>query len=79
VLVTGHPYVDIWQAVKPSVLGIDTWPTVPRGEPWKEGVLARLGIDSEPERFWRDLLGKSTAGPTWSRRSSARWSSSSTS
>ncbi|CAN5773724.1 DUF3097 domain-containing protein [soil metagenome] len=58
VLVAGHPYVDIWQAVKPSVLGIDAWPTVPRGEPWKEGVLARLGVDAEPGRFWRHLLGK---------------------
>ena len=42
VLVTGHPYVDIWQAVKPSVLGIAAWPEVPRGEDWKTGVLARL-------------------------------------
>jgi hypothetical protein len=58
VLVTGHPYVDVWQAVKPQVLGIEAWPEVPRGEPWKEGVLARLGIDAEPGRFWRDLLGK---------------------
>jgi hypothetical protein len=58
VLVTGHPYVDIWQAVKPRVLGIDAWPEVPRGEPWKEGVLARLGITEEPGRFWRQLLGR---------------------
>src|SRR3954464_14955873 len=39
VLVTGHPFIDIWQAVKPSVIGIDAWPDVPRGEPWKQGVL----------------------------------------
>jgi hypothetical protein len=58
VLVTGHPYVDIWQAVKPGVLGIDAWPVVPRGEPWKEGVLRRLGVDAEPGRFWKHLLGK---------------------
>ena len=58
VLVTGHPYVDVWQAVKPSVLGIAAWPEVPRGEPWKEGVLRRLGVDAEPGRFWRHLLGK---------------------
>lgn len=61
VLVTGHPYVDIWQAVKPSVLGVDVWPEVPRGEPWKEGVLARLGVDVEPGRFWRQLLGRVTS------------------
>ncbi|CAN5226589.1 hypothetical protein BH20ACT3_BH20ACT3_05700 [soil metagenome] len=40
------------------MLGIAAWPTVPRGEPWKEGVLARLGVDAEPGRFWRHILGK---------------------
>lgn len=58
VLVTGHPYVDVWQAVKPSVLGVTAWPEVPRGEDWKTGVLARLGVNAEPGRFWRQLLGK---------------------
>jgi hypothetical protein len=43
------------------VLGIDAWPTVPRGEPWKEGVLARLGVRAEPGAFWRALLGKVTS------------------
>ena len=61
VLVTGHPYVDIWQAVKPSVLGVAAWPEVPRGEPWKEGVRLRLGVDAEPGRFWKQLLGKVTS------------------
>jgi len=61
VLVTGHPYVDIWQAVKPSVLGIDRWPDVPRGQPWKEGVLAALCVDVEPGRFWKQLLGRVTS------------------
>jgi hypothetical protein len=61
VLITGHPYVDIWQAVKPAVLGIEVWPTVPMGEPWKDGVLRRLGVDDEPGRFWRHLLGKVTS------------------
>jgi len=61
VLVTGHPYVDVWQAVKPSVLGLATWPDVPRGEPWKEGVLRRIGVSAEPGRFWRDLLSKVTS------------------
>jgi hypothetical protein len=62
VLVTGHPFIDIWQAVKPSVIGIDAWPDVPRGEPWKQGVLRRIGVDGEPGRFWKHLLGKVT---TW--------------
>lgn len=62
VLVTGHPYVDVWQAVKPAALGIAAWPEVPRGEDWKTGVLARLQVSDEPGRFWKRLLGTVT---TW--------------
>lgn len=43
VLVLGHPYVDVWQVIKPSVLGIDAWPVVPRGQDWKTGILKGLG------------------------------------
>lgn len=43
VLVLGHPYVDVWQAIKPRVVGIDRWPDVPRGEDIKVGTLRRLG------------------------------------
>lgn len=58
VLVAGHPYVDIWQAVKPGVIGLAAWPDVPRGQPWKEGVLAAVGRpDEHPGRFWKQLLG----------------------
>lgn len=57
VLVVGHPYVDIWQAVKPSALGIRAWPEVPRGVPWKEGVIAALGWRMEPADAWRRILG----------------------
>ena len=54
VLVTGHPFVDIWAAVKPRVLGIEAWPTIPRDVDWKEGVCAALGYASPPE-LWRVL------------------------
>ncbi|GAA4988940.1 DUF3097 domain-containing protein [Nonomuraea thailandensis] len=57
VLVVGHPYIDIWQAVKPSVLRIPAWPDVPRGVPWKEGVIAALGWRMEPAQAWRRILG----------------------
>ncbi|MEU5860505.1 MULTISPECIES: DUF3097 domain-containing protein [unclassified Nonomuraea] len=57
VLVVGHPFIDIWQAVKPSVLRIPGWPDVPRGVPWKEGVLAALGWRMEPADAWRRILG----------------------
>jgi hypothetical protein len=55
VLITGHPYVDIWQAVKPERLGIRAWPVVPPGRPWKEGVCAALGV-SAPAEMWRRIL-----------------------
>ncbi|KJE24756.1 Protein of unknown function (DUF3097) [Frankia torreyi] len=55
VLITGHPYIDIWQAVKPASIGIPAWPRVPRGEPWKEGVCRALGV-AEPGDLWRRVL-----------------------
>lgn len=55
VLVTGHPYVDVWQAVKPAAVGIRQWPTIPRGTPWKEGICAALGW-GEPADGWRRVL-----------------------
>jgi len=58
VMVTGHPYVDIWEAIRPDVVGIDAWPAVPRGRPWKEGVVAALGARVEPGEFWRSVLGQ---------------------
>ncbi len=58
VLVTGHPFIDIWEAVKPSVLGIPEWPSVPRGVPWKEGVIAALGWKGEPYEVWQMILGR---------------------
>ena len=50
VRVIGHPYVDVWQAVRPAVVGIEAWPTVPRGEDWKTGVLRRIGWDHADHR-----------------------------
>lgn len=52
VLVTGHPYIDVWQAVKPAAVGIRAWPVVPRGEDWKTGVCRRLGW-GDPRDGWR--------------------------
>ena len=54
VLVTGTPFVDVWQAVKPAVVGIPAWPEVPRGEDWKTGVCARLGLN--PATMWPRIL-----------------------
>lgn len=55
VLVCGHPYIDVWEAVKPSSVGIQTWPKVPRGEDWKTGVCRRLGWGA-PQDGWRRVL-----------------------
>ena len=57
VLVTGHPWVDVWAAITPSLAGLDRWPDIPMGTRWKEGVCAALGVDV-PGAFWKQLLGK---------------------
>ncbi len=60
VLVVGHPFIDIWAAVRPGGLGLDRWPDVPPGQPWKEGVLDRLGWPSRTPAdiaaAWRRIL-----------------------
>ena len=56
VLVTGHPYVDVWEAVKPSAVGIRAWPRVARGTDWKTGVCDALGW-GEPADGARRVLG----------------------
>jgi hypothetical protein len=60
VLVTGHPYVDVWQGIKPAVAGIERWPEVPVGRPWKDGVCAALGV-AEPGPYWKQLLARVTS------------------
>ncbi len=55
VLVTGTPFVDVWEAVKPSAVGIPGWPQVPRGVDWKTGVCRQLGVADPPE-MWRRIL-----------------------
>nr|WP_298329345.1 DUF3097 domain-containing protein [Haloactinopolyspora sp.] len=57
VLVLGHPYVDVWQAVRPSAVGLTAWPDVPKGVPWKEGVVERLGWNVETWEAWERILG----------------------
>lgn len=55
VLVTGHPYVDVWQAVKPAAVGIAGWPQVPRGTDWKTGVCVALGW-GQSWQGWKRVL-----------------------
>jgi Protein of unknown function (DUF3097) len=55
VLVTGTPYVDVWQAVQPKAARIPEWPSVPKGIDWKTGVCAALGVE-DPRAFWHQIL-----------------------
>jgi hypothetical protein len=61
VRVLGHPYVDVWQAVRPSAVGIAAWPTVPPGQPWKAGVCAALGWPPDEAAAWRRILRSVTS------------------
>ena len=62
VLVVGHPFVDIWQAVKPSRVGLREWPVIPRDIEWKHGICAALGWPHEDQadiaRAWKQILGR---------------------
>jgi hypothetical protein len=56
VLITGHPFIDVWAAVKPALVGIESWPDVPRGQPWKEGILAAIGWPPDTAAGWQRIL-----------------------
>jgi hypothetical protein len=60
VLVVGHPFIDIWAAVKPAAVGLSAWPDVPPGQPWKEGVLRAAGWPADTPgavaTAWRRIL-----------------------
>ncbi|MGC5259104.1 DUF3097 domain-containing protein [Gordonia sp. DT218] len=55
VLVCGHPYIDVWEAVKPASVGIKAWPQIPRGTDWKTGVCRELRWGT-PQDGWRRVL-----------------------
>ena len=62
VLVVGHPYIDVWQAVRPQRLGIAAWPVIPRGTEWKHGICEALGWPHEDQAdialAWQRILGR---------------------
>jgi hypothetical protein len=61
-LVVGHPFIDIWQAVKPERLDIPAWPSVPRGVDWKHGVCRALGWpharQADIAKAWQRIRGR---------------------
>ena len=60
VTILGHPYVDVWQSVRPERLGLESWPVIPHGQSWKHGIAAELGWPHETQtdiaRAWRRIL-----------------------
>lgn len=55
VLITGHPFVDVWAGIRPKAVGLDAWPNIPYDPnvPWKEGMCRALGVQFEG--FWPKL------------------------
>lgn len=56
IAVVGHPYVDVWQAVRPQAIGIPKWPVVPKSQPWKAGIVAALGWPGTEGEAWQRIL-----------------------
>ena len=61
VMVLGHPFVDVWQAVRPARIGLEKWPVIERGTEWKTGILRELGWphadQADVARGWKRILG----------------------
>jgi hypothetical protein len=61
VRVLGHPYVDVWQSVRPERLGLTAWPVIPRGTSWKDGICDHLGwphgTQTDIAHAWKRILG----------------------
>ena len=61
VLVVGHPFVDVWQSVKPERLGVEAWPVIARGTDWKHGICEAFGWphadQADIARAWKRILG----------------------
>lgn len=62
VLVVGHLYIDIWQAVRPERLGLTAWPVIPRGTEWKHGICAALRWPHDDQAdiaaAWKRILSR---------------------
>lgn len=62
VLVVGHPFVDVWQSVKPARVGLREWPVIPRTIEWKAGICQALGWphaeQADIARAWQRILGQ---------------------
>ncbi|MBD9700123.1 DUF3097 domain-containing protein [Flavimobilis sp. GY10621] len=61
VRIVGHPYVDVWEAVKPARVGLEAWPRIDRSVEWKVGILRHLGWahadQADVAHGWKRILG----------------------
>ena len=61
VMVLGHPFVDVWQAVRPARIGLKKWPVIERGTEWKTGILRELdwphADQADVAQGWKRILG----------------------
>lgn len=62
VLVAGHEFIDVWQAVKPERVGRKAWPEIPRDVDFKLATLAALGLPAADQadiaRGWQAILAR---------------------
>ncbi len=62
VLVVGHPFLDVWQGVKPQTVGLQAWPPFPRGTNPKVESLKALGLPHHNAEDiglgWKAILGR---------------------
>jgi len=62
--IVGHPFIDVWQCVRPEAMGIRAWPVVPRGQDWKTGICLGLGWPAETKEdiglAWQRILARVT-------------------
>jgi hypothetical protein len=62
VLIVGHPFIDVWAAVKPDRIGLQQWPEIPRSIEWKKGVCQHLGWPHRDQadiaRAWQHILSR---------------------
>jgi hypothetical protein len=56
VLMTGHPFVDVWAGIRPDVMNLAEWPHVPRDVEWKQGLCTALGVSFTD--FWPRLRNR---------------------
>jgi hypothetical protein len=62
VLIVGHPFIDVWAAVKPDRVGLTRWPDVPRSIEWKKGICQQLDWPHRDQadiaRAWQHILSR---------------------